>query len=43
MTTNPRKSWLQTFFQTYPHVWYLLIWLVHLIVFSAIEHLIVDD
>ena len=43
MTANPHNTWLQTFLKKYPHVWYLLIWLVHLIVFSAIEHLIVDD
>ena len=43
MKADPRRNWFQSFLDAYPHVWYLLIWIFHLILYWLIEHLIVDD
>ena len=42
MAIPPRRHPIRTFLKTYPHVWYLLIWIVYLMLFWLAEHLIVD-
>ena len=42
MAIPPRRHPIRTFLETYPHVWYLLIWIVYLMLFWLAEHLIVD-
>ena len=43
MAIPPRRHPIRTFLETYPHVWYLLIWNVYLMLFWLAEHLIVDN
>ena len=42
MAIPPRRHPIRTFLEAYPHVWYLLIWIVYLMLFWLAEHLIVD-